>query len=64
MVSRTGAGGFAERSWTIRTIAQNGNWRRWRGSQSMKHTARLPGLRSRLRRHAGDTTCFPSSVLT
>jgi hypothetical protein len=25
MMSRTGAGGFAERSWTIGTIAQDGN---------------------------------------
>jgi hypothetical protein len=54
MMSRTGAGGFAERSWTIGAIAQNGYRRSGRRSQSMKQTAQLSSLRSRLRRHAGE----------
>jgi hypothetical protein len=35
MMSRAGAGGFAERSWTIGTIAQDGHRRCGRRSQSM-----------------------------
>ncbi|WP_158930989.1 hypothetical protein [Acidisphaera sp. S103] len=62
MVSRTGAGGFAERSWTIGTIAQDGDRYRWRGSQSMKHTAQLSRLRRRLRRHAREYDLFPLIV--
>jgi hypothetical protein len=53
MINRTGAGGFAERSWTIGTIAQDGYRRSGRRSQSMKHTPQLPSLRSRLCWHAG-----------
>ena len=44
MVSRPRAGGFAERSWTIGTIAQDGDRCRWRRSQSTKHTAQLSRL--------------------
>jgi hypothetical protein len=62
MMSRTGAGGSAERSWTIGTIAQNGDLCRRRRSQSMKHTAQLSRLRSRLRRHAGKYDLFPLIV--
>ncbi len=54
MMSWTGAGGFAERSRAICTIAQDGDRCRWRRPQSMKHTAQLSSLRSRLRRHAGE----------
>ena len=54
MMSRTGAGGFAKRSWTVGTIAQDGNRCRRRRAQSVKHNAQLSGLRSRLRRHAGE----------
>ena len=54
MMGRAGAGGFAERSWTIGTIAQDGNRCSWRRSQSIKHTAQLSRLRRRLRRHAGE----------
>jgi hypothetical protein len=62
MASWAGAGGLAERSWTIRTIAQDSNrWRR-RRSQSMKHTAQLSGLRSRLRRNAGKYDLLPLIV--
>ena len=45
--------GFAERSWTIGTIAQDGDRCHRRGAQSMKHTAQLSRLRGRLCRHAG-----------
>jgi hypothetical protein len=62
MMSRTGAGGFAERSWTIGTIAEDGNRCRWRRAQSMQHTAQLSGLRSRLRRHAGEYDLLPLIV--
>jgi hypothetical protein len=62
MISRTGAGGLAERSRAIGTIAEDGNRCRWRRSQSMKHTAQLPSLRSRLRRHAGEYDLFPLIV--
>jgi hypothetical protein len=59
MMSRPGAGGFAERSWTNGTIAQDGDRCRWRRSQSMKHTTQLSRLRSRLRRHAGEYDLLP-----
>ena len=62
MVSWTRAGGFAERSWTIGTITQDGDRRRWRRAQSMKHPAQLSGLRSRLRRHAGEYDPLPLIV--
>ena len=61
-MSRTRAGGFAERSWTIGTVAQDGDRCRWRRSQSMKHTAQLSRLRSRLRRHAGEYDLLPLIV--
>jgi hypothetical protein len=59
MMGWTGAGGFAERSWTICTIAQDGDRCRWRRFQSVNHSARLSTLRSRLRRHAGEYDLFP-----
>ena len=62
MMRRTGAGGLAERSWTIGTIAQDGDRCRWRRSQSMKHTAQLSRLRSRIRRHAGEYDALPLIV--
>ena len=62
MVSWTRAGGFAERSWTIGTIAQDGDQCRWRRSQSMQHTAQLSSLRRRLRWHAGEYDLFPLIV--
>jgi hypothetical protein len=62
MMSRTGAGGFAERSWAIGTIAQDGDRCRWRRSQSMKHTAQLSSLRSRFRGHAGEYDVLPLIV--
>ena len=54
MVSWTRAGGFAERSRTVGTIAQDGDRCRWCRAQPMKHTAQLSRLRNRLRRHAGE----------
>jgi hypothetical protein len=62
MMSRTGAGDFAERSWTIGTVAQDGDRRSGRRSQSVKHTAQLSRLRSRLRRHAGEYDPLPLLV--
>jgi hypothetical protein len=62
MMSRTGAGSFAQRSRAIGTIAQDGDWCRWRRPQSVKHTAQLSRLRSRLRRHAGEYDLFPLIV--
>jgi hypothetical protein len=62
MMSRTRAGSFAERARAIGTIAQDGGRCRWRRSQSMKHTAQLSSLRSRLRRHAGEYDLLPIVV--
>jgi hypothetical protein len=62
MMSWAGAGGFAERSWTIGTIAQDGNRRCGRRSQSMNHTAQLSSLRRRLGWHAGEYDLFPPIV--
>jgi hypothetical protein len=62
MMSGARTGGFAERSWAIGTVAQDGDRCRWRRAQSMKHTAQLSRLRSRLRRHAGEYDLFPLIV--
>ena len=64
MMRRTGAGGLAERSRTIGTIAQDGDRCRRRRFQSMKHTAQLSRLRVASAGMLANTTCFPSSLLT
>jgi hypothetical protein len=62
MMGRPGTGCLTKRSWTIGTIAQDGDRCRWRRSQSMKHTAQPSRLRSRLRRHAGEYDPLPLIV--
>ena len=62
MASWARTGGFAERPWTIGTVAQDGDRCRWRRSQSMKHTAQLSRLRSRLCWHAGEYDPLPLIV--